>query len=78
MSYDFLVQICWKEIKKKVRKFVYEHGRGISIDYRLNFWNIREERIVVTIEEAQNIIYDKTLVRCIILGFGGKTLINLY
>ena len=40
--------------------------RGISIDYRLNFWNIREEGIVVTIEEAQKIIYDKTLVRCII------------
>ena len=55
-----------KKNQKKVKKFVYEHGRGISIDYRLNFWNIREEGIVVTIEEAQNIIYDKTLVRCII------------
>ena len=51
---------------KKVKNFVYEHEKGISIDYRLNFWNIREEGIVVTIEEAQKIIYDKTLVRCII------------
>ena len=42
------------------------HGRDISIDYRLNFKNIREEGIVVTIEEAPKIIYDKTLVRCII------------